>query len=256
MAIENKSIALYSNFYLFGSRALTHIAFWLGYYILFSLIWVKGDSGYFASFYLEFILLPVRMLAAYCMIYFLIPEYLIQKKFKLFFIGYLVLLVVSGVLQRLIGYFFYEQLLLQQSSELLQFSAFSRNILLINSTVIFIGAAKIFQLHIQLLDKKITSNQIQLRSNRRTHHVNHNDILYIESLGNYMTYYLYDKKELIVYNTIKKCLDELPEQFIKLHRSFIINVNHIESYNNENVMINNHSIPRSKDITDEMLKKT
>ena len=251
MELEKKSV---ENYYLFGSRALTHIAFWFSYYVLFSLVWVKADSGYFASFYLEFILLPVRMLSAYCMIYFLIPEYLIQKKFKHFFMGYIILLIVSGILQRLIGYFFYEQLLLQQSSELLQFSAFSRNILLINSTVIFIGAAKIFQLHIKLLDTQNLHNQIELRSNRRTHHVNPIDILYIESLGNYMTYFLKDKKELIVYNTIKKSLAELPEQFLKVHRSFIINVNHIESYNNENVTINNRSIPRSKDITDEMLK--
>jgi hypothetical protein len=250
-----KSYEAYPNYYLFGSRALTHITFWLSYYVLFSLVWFKADSGYFASFYLEFILLPVRMLAAYCMIYFLIPQYLIKKQFKQFFSGYLILLILAGVLQRLFSYFFYEQLLLQQVNDLINFSGLSRSILLINSTVIFVGAAKIFQLHMKLLDNQNFKSQIEVRSNRRTYRINTNEILYIEGLGNYITYYLQYKKELIVYSTIKKCLVDLPAQFLRVHRSYIINVNHIESYNNENVIINNISIPRSKEITDEMLRK-
>ncbi len=243
-----------SNFYIFGSRALTHITFWLGYYVLFSLIWFKADQGYFASFYLEFILLPVRMLAAYCMIYFLIPHFLILKKYKHFFSGYLILLILSGFLQRLFSYFFYDQLLLQQTTELINFSGISRSILLVNSTVIFLGAAKIFQLHIHLLDEQKDARQIEVRSNRRTHRINADEILFVEGLGNYITYYLHNNKKLVVYSTVKKCLDQLPKQFIRIHRSYIVNISHIESYNNDNIIINNHSIPRSKEITDEMLR--
>ena len=137
--------------YIAGSRFLTHSLFWVGYYILFSIIWMKPDIGYFASFFLEFILMPVRILSAYCMMYVLIPGYLVKQRYKLFFGHYFLLILLAGALQTVFGYFFYEKLVLNsQASSLFSVSGLIRNCILVNTTVLLLGTAKVFQLYIQL----------------------------------------------------------------------------------------------------------
>ena len=121
--------------YLFGSRILTHIAFWLLYFIAFGFIWAK-DGNYYSSFYLEFILLPIRISAVYLMIYFVIPHTLLIKKYGLFLMQYILLLLISGVFQRLFTYFFYEANTTFQLLEIFNFGEILRAIILINSTVI------------------------------------------------------------------------------------------------------------------------
>lgn len=55
--------------YIFNSRIVTHISFWVLYYLLFSFIWAS-NKDYLASFFLEFVLLPIRVMAVYFTIYF------------------------------------------------------------------------------------------------------------------------------------------------------------------------------------------
>lgn len=244
---------LFSDFYLFGSRLATHIIFWLVYYLCFSLIWAKPDQSLFASFYLEFVLLPVRILAVYAMIYYLIPKFLVEKAYKKFWLGYFLLLACVGLLQRLSGYFFYELLILKSQGAFFDPGAIVRSILLVNTTVVFVAAAKLFQLYIKLKDKVNADSNIEVTSERRTHRLKADDILYIEGMGNYVTYFLNDGRKLVVYKSIKKTIGDLPGQFVRLQRSYIINKNHIRSYSQENVQIGDKEIPRGKDITDQML---
>ena len=191
------------NWYLFGLRPLTHVVFWLTYYVVFSLVWVKPELGYFASFYLEFVLLPVRILAVYSMIYWLIPQFLMTQQYRKFIVSYLLLLLVASSLQRLSDHFFYQQLLLGQQGSLLDFSGWLRSIILINSTVIFLAAIKVFQLYLlkqqelielrrtlEALESEGVDSTIELKANRRTHHIKVSQILYVEGMGNYVSYHL------------------------------------------------------------------
>lgn len=251
--------------YLFDSRPLTHISFWVGYYLLFSLIWAKPEHGYFASFYLEFILLPVRILAVYCMLYWLIPNMLVTRQYKQFVFTYACLILIAGVLQRVIDYFFYQQLLLSNESQLIDIAGWLRSIILINTTVVLLAAAKIFKLYlakqhqVDMLEAALNAQQsntnqiIELKSNRRTHKVKADQIAYLEAMGNYVNYYLTTGEKIVVYSSIKAGLAQLPEAFIRLHRSYVINTNHIESYSNDNVTINGVTLPRGSDISDEVL---
>ncbi|MCZ6693941.1 MAG: hypothetical protein O6939_08560, partial [Bacteroidetes bacterium] len=55
----------------FHLRVIHHVLFWLIYYITFGFIWAEGGD-YWQSYYLEFILLPIRILAVYFTIFLLI----------------------------------------------------------------------------------------------------------------------------------------------------------------------------------------
>ncbi len=69
---------------------------------------------------------------------------------------------------------------------------------------------------------------------------------YIKSDGNYLEFVTNDKT-IIDRNKLKAILDDLPPNFIRTHRSYIINKNHIISSNSTSVFINpNIEIPLSR----------
>ncbi len=244
-----------NNFYILNSRIATHVLFWVVYYLLFGFIWA-GKEGYLASYYLEFILLPVRILAVYVTIYFLLPRFLLKRKFRNFFLGYGITLLLGGILQRVFIHLFYEELLLNDSSTgLFSIMMLVRAIILINTTVLLILGIKLFQLWSIENDKNKTleSDILEIRSNRKTHRVVIDNILFVEGLGNYVTFHLADKTKITSYGSIKNTLEQLPENFRRVHKSYIVNKGHIKSYDTMSIDIQDTSIPRGKSIPDEVL---
>jgi len=252
---------------LYNSRLLKHACFWLIYYVLFSLVWAKSEHGYFVSFYLEFVLMPLRILASYCMMYVLIPALLSNRKMVEFLVSYFTLIIVAGAFQLLIGHFFYAQLMDGQSEVFpLSIASWVRNIVLINSTVILLGAVKVIQLYYQLIDTAQLAQRsalgeedekidrfIEVKSDRRIHRLRVEDILYVEGMGNYVTYVRSEDRRTVVYSSLKSAEDTLPESFIRLHRSYLVNRSHISAYDKETVTVGAKTISRAKNITDEML---
>ena len=251
----------YPRLYLFDSRFLTHALFWSGYYILFSLIWMKQDAGYFASFYLEFILMPVRILAAYTMLYMLIPNYLVKRRYRTFFVGYGILILTAGLVQMLFSYFFFSKLMPELNWPFeLTIPSWTRNIILINTTVLLLGTAKVFQLYIQLREqiertevKQEEPDYIEVKADRRVHRLRISDILYLEGMGNYVTYHLLNGQKKMVYVSLKEALNSLPASFLRIHRSYVVNTSQIESYNSEQIFVEGHALPRGKDVSDQSL---
>lgn len=244
-----------NSFYLFNSRIVTHVVFWVLYYILFGLIWV-GEEGYLASFYLEFVLLPIRILAVYVTIYFLLPRFLLKRRFKAFLIGYGLTMLLGGIMQRVFIHLFYEELLLNDSSAgLFSIMMLVRAIILINTTALLVLGIKLFQLWSIEHDKNkgLESEILEIRSNRKTHRVPLRNILFVEGLGNYVTYHLADKSKITSYGSIKGTLQQLPDNFRRVHKSYIVNKEHIKSYDTMTIDIQNNSIPRGKSISDEVL---
>lgn len=252
-----------------GSRLLRHACFWIAYYVLFSLVWASPARSYYVSFYLEFVLMPLRILASYCMMYVLIPAFLGDRKLLNFVASYALLIMTAGGLQMLIGHYFYDQLLAGRG-EAFAFSTASwvRNIVLINSTVILLGAVKVFQLHFQLLDSltlaeapsseldaRVDDQVIEVKSNRKIHRLRIGDIMYAEGMGNYIRYVMNDGSRIVVYSSLKAAQAGLPRSFIRLHRSYLVNKDHISAYDKDSVNIADKTLPRAKDISDDMLRK-
>lgn len=244
------------SFYLFGSRVLTHILFWVGYYVLFSLVWVRPETGYFASFYLEFVLLPVRLGAVYAMIYVLMPRFLLGREYGRFLMSYAGLLLVAGFAHRLSAYFFYERLMFDQAGTFIDVGSFVRAVLLVNTTVVVVAAAKMFQLYLIEAEQNreaAARKKVAVRANRQTHLLDPADILYLESMGNYVTYVLADGERLVAHGSIKAALADLPEAFLRLHRSYVVNLDHITAFSSDKVRVGKEDLPRGKDISDAML---
>ncbi|MBK6523994.1 MAG: LytTR family transcriptional regulator [Sphingobacteriaceae bacterium] len=72
------------------------------------------------------------------------------------------------------------------------------------------------------------------------------DILYIESLHNYVA--LHTKmKRYVTYNSLKKLEAELPEgKFVKIQKSFIVAINKISAVEDSHVLIEKVKLPISR----------
>ncbi len=65
------------------------------------------------------------------------------------------------------------------------------------------------------------------------------DICYIESLKNYVAIHL-KNKQIITYNTLKHIAEFLSKKdFIKIHKSYIVAINHIERTTTDSIFIHN-----------------
>lgn len=241
--------------YFLANRALTHGLFWLGYYVSFSLIWAKPETGLFASFYLEFLLLPARILCAYCVMYVLIPKYLLTRKFFEFVGGYSAVLIATALVQTLVGLFFYQGLLLQHPIELPSFAQALKNLLLVNTTVVFLSALSILKRYFALQNQLdlSTSKKLEIVAQRRTFIVVPDTIMYVQGLGNYVEIYLEDGRKLTTYSSIKAFQQKLPDHFIRAHKSYIVNRKYIDSFNGQDIVINGVSVPRGNECADKWL---
>jgi len=72
------------------------------------------------------------------------------------------------------------------------------------------------------------------------------DILFVEGLGEYIRIYTTDQK-VITLLSLSKIQDILPEhQFLRIHRSYIVNIDKIKFIQNNIVSVGEHQIPISK----------
>ena len=86
--------------------------------------------------------------------------------------------------------------------------------------------------------------------------LNNDDILFIESMGDYVKFVTADSKKYITHNTIKNLEEKVNRQtFIKVHRSYIININKIDDIRENDLFIKGNEIPVSKAHKPDVLKR-
>lgn len=100
---------------------------------------------------------------------------------------------------------------------------------------------------LQLKDQaqEIKSHKITVKSNLQTFHLDCAKILWIEATGDYIKIVL-PKKTHLVHSTLKQFQEQLPDYFEQVHKSYVINLNHIRSVETAQIWIENHKIPLSR----------
>ncbi len=80
-----------------------------------------------------------------------------------------------------------------------------------------------------------------------------NEIIYVESMGDYIRFYLEDKKVVALLN-LSKVIELLPKQsFIQVHRSYIINLDKINFIQNNIISLGQYQLPISKSRKKELM---
>ena len=87
-------------------------------------------------------------------------------------------------------------------------------------------------------DAPMSSDVLFLKTDYRIVKVNISDIRYIEGMSEYLKVWLdTDAKPIITLLSMKKMEERLPANFMRIHRSYIINLNKIEEVNKKNRVI-------------------
>lgn len=81
------------------------------------------------------------------------------------------------------------------------------------------------------------------------------DILYIESMQNYTKLHFKDKS-LIIHQTMKAIEESLPsDHFFRIHKSYLINITHIDMISGGRLFINKIELPISRIRKEELLNQ-
>ncbi|WP_372753242.1 LytR/AlgR family response regulator transcription factor [Mariniflexile sp.] len=101
----------------------------------------------------------------------------------------------------------------------------------------------------------ILSDCIFVRHQDKMVKVQINNILYIEAERNYSRIYSKNKEYLIV-ATLKDLNDKLPNHhFIRIHRSFIVNISQIDEISTSHIVISKKAIPISSESKKQLLQR-
>ncbi|MEJ0105855.1 MAG: LytTR family DNA-binding domain-containing protein [Bacteroidota bacterium] len=80
------------------------------------------------------------------------------------------------------------------------------------------------------------------------------DILYIESVKNFIRLH-FEKHELMILISLRQMERELPDTFCRVHRSFIVNTSHMQSFDHEQVWFGKKWVPIALQFRDVLPKK-
>jgi DNA-binding LytR/AlgR family response regulator len=94
-----------------------------------------------------------------------------------------------------------------------------------------------------------------IKSNNQIEKVFYHDLLYAEAMLNYVMLYTHTKK-MMVYVTIKSLEEQLPpDLFIKVHKSFIVNIGKIKSIEGNVLDIGNEKIAISQGLREKVVNE-
>jgi DNA-binding LytR/AlgR family response regulator len=100
---------------------------------------------------------------------------------------------------------------------------------------------------------------IMVKSDYQTIRINLNDIVYIEGLKDYVKIHLESGKPVVTLNSLKNLAEKLPSDvFIRVHKSFIVSINKINSIVRNRIIIGDKWIPigeNFKELFHEILHK-
>jgi DNA-binding LytR/AlgR family response regulator len=103
--------------------------------------------------------------------------------------------------------------------------------------------------------KESTDDHIYIKTDGKLVRLNNEDILYIESMGDYVKFVLADKK-YVSHNTIKNLEEKINAAvFLKIHRSYIVNMKKVQNIRDNTLVINGSELPISKANRAEVLKR-
>jgi DNA-binding LytR/AlgR family response regulator len=100
----------------------------------------------------------------------------------------------------------------------------------------------------------ISGQTIFIKSGSEYHQLFVQNIKYVESDGNYVTLYT-AKRSILARYKLSEIIELLPKKyFVRIHRSYLVALKHIETVKKHCVVIDNKEIPISSKYRDDFLK--
>ena len=92
-------------------------------------------------------------------------------------------------------------------------------------------------IRLRILDKQTNSDTITIRCDGRSVIIPASEIVLVESLKDYVRFVTLDGQKRMTMGTLASFEEKLPSYFVRIHRSFVVNLNHIQEYNSQTVIM-------------------
>jgi DNA-binding LytR/AlgR family response regulator len=99
-------------------------------------------------------------------------------------------------------------------------------------------------------EQKEKNDYIFVKSDRQFKKILFNDILFVESMENYVVIQTVSSRE-VVYTTLKQLYESLPQAiFQQIHRSYIVNIDQVNAIEGNLLNVNSYKIPIGRNFRD------
>ena len=92
-----------------------------------------------------------------------------------------------------------------------------------------------------------------VKSGKQISKVEYDKVLYLEALREYVNIVTTDSK-MMIYKRMKELEEQLPGNFVRIHNSYIVNIDHIEHIADNQVVISKAKLPISASYRDTFLE--
>ena len=230
--------------------------FWSATVVVLVLLFRNYYSSFSETFYFVAMLLPVVLATSYFFNGVLVPEFLLRGRYWRFFLYSLYMLIVSLYMEMIV---IFVALIVLASYSYANMSPVSSDIFILTINLYFFFLLYCFVqfftrqrnyraqiIKLEADQEKQKTKTITVRANRQMNQIYFDDILYVESLTDYVKFYLDNGTSIMSREPISKLAERLSEDFIRLHRSFIVNQTKISRYNSEACFLGEVMIPVSR----------
>jgi len=87
------------------------------------------------------------------------------------------------------------------------------------------------------------------------HKVKYDDLLFVKSDHVYLELHLKDNQKHLIRKSMSDFESGLPKQFYRVHRSYLVNLDHLNGVNTRYLIIAGHEIPIGQSYREELLRK-
>jgi DNA-binding LytR/AlgR family response regulator len=85
-----------------------------------------------------------------------------------------------------------------------------------------------------------------IKADKKLIKLDFDDILFVKGLGNYVEIVVKKNKKYVYYKTLKDLIDKLPDEFMRVHNSSIVNLKNVECIEDNHLIIGEHKITIAK----------
>lgn len=223
-----------------------HISYWIFVLLVLSLTFGLSWGNKTAAFFFVSMLLPIVMGTSYFFNYVLVPKFYLTKRYARFAFYTFCTAIVSVYLEIIVLVFSYVYIVDLNYENLSPNASKIALLAVILYLMVFIGSFLLMMSQIveneQVIQKllvekeKVKKSFLEIMSNRRITKIPYDDIVYIESLSDYIKVITIDK-EIISKEKISRLSERLPDTFLRIHRSFIINTERIKERSLDEVLV-------------------
>ena len=241
----------------------TRIIFWIIAFVALVAFFATSMGG-ILSFYFVSALLPIMAIASFSFNSFLVPRYLLTGR-KLKFVLYtFYLLVIAVYLQLCVIILALIMLANYSFPELGQYAGDIRLLMVLQFLLVFGDGFLLSWQSLKKRDQELAELKamfekeeqeiLEVTVNRQKVRLPLKDIYYVESFSDYVKIHL-ETRRVIVRDKISKLQDRLPQNFVRVHRSYLINRNQMTAFNKSQISFSDINIPIGRKYAQEVLEQ-